>query len=94
MIVNSLWLKKYIKTSASFKKLFSCFFYTVNQNLLHQKALKLLSSFRTLHFREKPICREQMDFFWQTFQLHCVGLRQAALNNLKLLRKNSQLCPV
>lgn len=41
------------------------------------------------------MCREQMDlFFWQTFQLQCVGLRQAALNNLKLPRKNSQLCPV
>lgn len=32
--------------------------------------------------------------FWQTFQLQCVGLRQAALNNLNLLGKNSQLCPV
>lgn len=30
--------------------------------------------------------------FWLSFHLQCVGLRQAALNNLNLLRKNSQLC--
>lgn len=45
-----------------------------------------------LYSFRKPMCREQMDFFGRLLQ--CVGLRQAALNNLNIPRKNSQLCPV
>lgn len=46
-----------------------------------------------VYILEEPICSEQMEFFGRPFS-YSVGLRQAALNNLNLLRKNSQLCPV
>lgn len=75
------------------KNLFKSSFYTAIKNLLHQRTPKLLKSFRTLHFREAYMQRTD-GLFWQTFLLQCVGLRRAALNNLNLLMKNSQLCPV
>lgn len=92
-----------MKDGKSFKGLLSCSVFRFPFKLSHikgpQKVSLSLSFFflqkvSELYAVEKPVCREQMDFSGKTFQRQCVGLRQAVLNNLNLLRKNSQLCPL
>lgn len=87
--------KKHIKL---FKILLPCrlFVSSFKINYIKRTSTTFILKKKFLNFiHSGSLCEgNRWAFFWQDFQLQCVGLRQAALNNLKLLRKNSQLCPV